>query len=138
VKQSIPTADVLAHRNMATSSTCSLCGAEYSWRHSLIECNMANSVWVLSDSLMVENMIACDERNAKLWLFHLMETLPHDQFTRLTVTLWAIWSACRKATMRKYSKVQCLPMGSSVPTLKSLSYFQNPCKWPRHYLLIQG
>jgi ribonuclease HI len=96
-KQSIPTADVLAHRNMATSSTCSLCGAEDSWRHSLIECNMANSVWVLSKSLMVEHMIACDERSAKLWLFHLKETLPHDQFTRLTVTLWAIWLARRKA-----------------------------------------
>jgi hypothetical protein len=58
---------------------------------------MANSVWMLSDSLMVEHMTACEEPNAKQWLFHLMESLPHDQFTRLTVTLWAIWSARRKA-----------------------------------------
>jgi ribonuclease HI len=58
---------------------------------------MVNSVWVLSDSLMVEHIIACDERSAKHWLFHLKETLPHDQFTRLTVTLWAIWLARRKA-----------------------------------------
>jgi hypothetical protein len=26
-----------------------------------------------------------------------METLPHDQFTRLTITLWEIWTARRKA-----------------------------------------
>jgi hypothetical protein len=56
-KQSIRTTDVLAQRNMSTSSTCSLCGAEDSWRHSFIGCNMANSVWVLSDSLMVEHRL---------------------------------------------------------------------------------
>jgi hypothetical protein len=78
---------------MATSSRCSLCGAEDSWKHSLIECNMANSVWALSDSMMVEHMTAYDEPNAKHWLFWMMETLPHDQFTRLTVMLWAIWTA---------------------------------------------
>jgi hypothetical protein len=42
-------------------------------------------------------MTAYDEPNAKHWLFRMMETLPHDQFTRLTVTLWAIWTARRKA-----------------------------------------
>jgi hypothetical protein len=68
-QQSIPTSDVLTRRNMATSSSCSLCGAEDSWKHTLIECNMANSVWALSDSTMVENMSAYDEPNAKHWLF---------------------------------------------------------------------
>jgi hypothetical protein len=58
---------------------------------------MANSVWALSDSMMVEHMTAYDEPNAKHWLFRMMETLPHDQFIRLTVTLWAIWTARRKA-----------------------------------------
>jgi hypothetical protein len=58
---------------------------------------MANSVWALSDDLMVEHMIACGQNNAKLWLFHLLETLPHEQFIQLTITLWAIWSARRKA-----------------------------------------
>jgi hypothetical protein len=96
-QQSIPTTDVLEHRNMSRTSRCSLCGSEDSWRHSLIECNMANSVWALSDDLMVEHMIACGQTNAKLWLFHLLETLPHEQFIQLTITLWAIWSARRKA-----------------------------------------
>jgi hypothetical protein len=132
-KQPIPTADVLAHRNMATSSTCSLCGAEDSWRHSLIECNMANSVWVLSDSIMVEHMIACDERNAKLWLFHLMATLPHGQFTRMVVTLWAIWTAQRKVIHEEiYTKVRSLTMGLSIPTLKSSNHSQDMYMWYGH------
>jgi hypothetical protein len=37
------------------------------------------------------------EVNAKHWLFFMMETLPHDQFTRMCVTLWVIWSSRRKA-----------------------------------------
>jgi hypothetical protein len=37
---------------------------------------------------LVEHMIAFDERNAQRWFFYLMETLPHDQFTRITVILW--------------------------------------------------
>jgi hypothetical protein len=27
----------------------------------------------------------------------MMETVPHDEFTRISVTLWAIWTARRKA-----------------------------------------
>jgi hypothetical protein len=82
---------------MSQSSTCSFCGAVNSWKHSLIECNMANNIWALSNDLMVENMSACGETHARNWLFHLLETLPHDQFTRLSVTLWAIWTSRRKA-----------------------------------------
>jgi hypothetical protein len=33
---------------------------------------------VLSDDSMVEDMIACEEPDARNCLFHLMETLPHD------------------------------------------------------------
>lgn len=43
-KQSLPTADVLHHRNMKPQSVCSLCGNEDSWRHALIECHMAKCV----------------------------------------------------------------------------------------------
>jgi ribonuclease HI len=96
-QQSLPTADVLEHRNMAQSIRCSLCGEADSWRHSLIECNMAASVWILSDDEMVEHMRAIGEPNAKNWLFKLIESLSHVQFTRMTVTLWAIWTARRKA-----------------------------------------
>jgi hypothetical protein len=50
---------------MAHSSSCSLCGGANSWRHSLIECNMAVSVWTLYDEEMVEHMNAIGEPNAK-------------------------------------------------------------------------
>jgi hypothetical protein len=46
-QHSLPTADILEHRNMSRTSSCSLCGTVDSWRHSLIECNMANSVWMM-------------------------------------------------------------------------------------------
>jgi len=58
---------------------------------------MAASVWALSDEVMVEHMMSIGEPNAKNWLFSLIESLPHEQFTRLTITLWAIWTARRKA-----------------------------------------
>ena len=89
-RQSLPTADLLEHRNMATHSRCSLCGAADSWRHSLVECNMARSIWALSDELMVEHMMANISPSAKHWLFHMKETMQHEQFTRFTVTLWVI------------------------------------------------
>ena len=37
-RSSMPTADLLHHRNMATSAACRLCGARDSWRHALINC----------------------------------------------------------------------------------------------------
>jgi len=96
-QQSLPIVDVLEHRNMASSYVCSLCGVVDSWKHSLVECNMAASVWALSDEVMVEHMMSIGEPNAKNWLFSLIESLPHEQFTQLTITLWAIWTARRKA-----------------------------------------
>ncbi|XP_047073988.1 uncharacterized protein LOC124683532 isoform X2 [Lolium rigidum] len=39
-EQSLPTADLLHHRNMATTPTSILCGAFDSWKHSLLECAM--------------------------------------------------------------------------------------------------
>jgi hypothetical protein len=83
-RESLHMADV---QNMSRTSTCGLCGGSDSWKHSLLECNMANSVWSLSNDTMVEHMQACGESHARNWLFHMLETLPHDQFIRLTVTL---------------------------------------------------
>lgn len=37
------------------------------------------------------------EPDAKTWIFTLMDTLPHKDFIRVLVTLWAIWHARRKA-----------------------------------------
>jgi ribonuclease HI len=38
-----------------------------------------------------------EEPNARLWLFEMIDTLPHDQFIRVAITLWSIWTARRKA-----------------------------------------
>lgn len=40
-KNSIPTEDVRKHRQMSHHDECYMYGAPDSWRHSLIECNMA-------------------------------------------------------------------------------------------------
>ena len=44
-KHSISTADVRHRRHMAQTSACSICGGQDSWKHSLLECNMARCVW---------------------------------------------------------------------------------------------
>jgi hypothetical protein len=68
-KQSLPTYDLLHHRNMSNTSSCSLCGRIDSWRHSLIECPMARCVWALSDEETFEHMCATSEPSAKCWIF---------------------------------------------------------------------
>jgi hypothetical protein len=58
---------------------------------------MARSTWALLDEELVEHLMANNCGNAKEWLFFLLDTLSHDDFVRVTVTLWAIWTARRKA-----------------------------------------
>jgi hypothetical protein len=43
-RQSIPTGDVLHRRHMAPQASCLICEAPDSWKHSLLECNMAKCV----------------------------------------------------------------------------------------------
>lgn len=43
-RSSLPSADILHHRNMATLDKCGICGAQGSWKHSLIECNLAKCI----------------------------------------------------------------------------------------------
>uniref|UniRef100_A0A452XY77 Reverse transcriptase zinc-binding domain-containing protein n=1 Tax=Aegilops tauschii subsp. strangulata TaxID=200361 RepID=A0A452XY77_AEGTS len=72
-QQSIPTEDVRKHRKMSTNDLCSVCGMQDSWRHSLIECNMARCVWALVDHELLEHMIATTEPSARSWLFSMFE-----------------------------------------------------------------
>lgn len=74
-----------------------MCGMEDSWNHALLECSSSRCVWALADSEMVEHMMHTNENNARNWLFTLKATLSHVEFVQLTVTLWAIWFARRKA-----------------------------------------
>ena len=57
---------------------------------------MARCVWVLVDHDSLEHMIATPGPDARSWLFSMMDVPSHDEFTRMTVTLWAIWYARRK------------------------------------------
>jgi hypothetical protein len=64
-KQSLPTVDVLHHRHMATQPLCALCGVRDSWKHSLLECNMARSVWALMPEELVELVAHTQEPDAR-------------------------------------------------------------------------
>ncbi|KAM0866723.1 hypothetical protein ACQ4PT_042447 [Festuca glaucescens] len=96
-KQSLPMADVLHRRHMAAQPSCALCGSPDSWRHSLLECNMARSVWALLPEEIVELVIQSQEPDARSWLASVFSSATHDELTQVVVTLWAIWHARRKA-----------------------------------------
>ncbi|XP_073355561.1 uncharacterized protein [Aegilops tauschii subsp. strangulata] len=81
---------------MADSPACRLCGAADSWRHVLLECTMARSIWALAPESLVEHMSINENPNTRRWLFNMQSLLNHTEFTRLGVTLWAIWSSRRK------------------------------------------
>jgi hypothetical protein len=103
---SLPSKDVLLHRNMSDSSACSICGARDSWRHSLIECNMARCVWVLEKDEITEHICHIEDQDARGWLVAVMQSLKHEDLIRVTVTLWAIWYARRKLFMRIFIKAR--------------------------------
>jgi hypothetical protein len=54
--------------------------------------------------------------DAKRWLFGLMDVLSHDEFTWLTVTLWAIGLRGGKQFMKTSFRVPYLHSGLSIPT----------------------
>jgi len=96
-KYSIPTADVRHRRHMAQTSVCSICGGQDSWKHSLLECNMARCVWALQSDEIVEFISQARDDNARGWLHEAIRGLDHDHRVRLFVSMWAIWYARRKA-----------------------------------------
>lgn len=96
-KHSLPSADVLFHRNMATCDACSLCGVQDSWRHSLVDCNMTRCVWALVPEEVTEQLCEFQEPEARGWLASVTGKLSHFDCTWVVVTLWAIWYARRKA-----------------------------------------
>ena len=82
---------------MASTPACLFCPAEDSWKHALINCITARCVWSLSSEEIVEHMCDSMSLNAKNWIFTMHEKLKHEEFTRMIVTLWAIWRSRRKA-----------------------------------------
>nr|XP_051211664.1 uncharacterized protein LOC127329168 [Lolium perenne] len=89
--------DVLQHRNMAHHRKCSICGETDSWKHSLLECNMARCVWALAPEEITDLICNVQETKAKAWLATVFKAVPHGDLTRVVVTLWALWHAHRKA-----------------------------------------
>lgn len=97
-RTSLPTSNVRKHRNMADTPECSICRAAIdTWRHSLFDCRMARCVWALADEELTEVAISNRTDDAKLWMLWLVDTLPEEDFTRVLVTMWAIWWARRRA-----------------------------------------
>ena len=95
-KHSLPTSDVLKHRNMAVEDKCAVCGEDDSWKHSLSECTMAKCVWALASVEVAEQVSMTQQANVRDWLFELIEKLPSSEMTEAFVSLWAIWHARRK------------------------------------------
>ena len=54
-------------------------------------------MWALVDGDLLEHMMAMNESDHKSWLFSMFESISPKRLTRLVVTLWAIWTARRKA-----------------------------------------
>uniref|UniRef100_A0A8I6XNI1 Reverse transcriptase zinc-binding domain-containing protein n=1 Tax=Hordeum vulgare subsp. vulgare TaxID=112509 RepID=A0A8I6XNI1_HORVV len=94
---SMPTGLVLKHRQMVTEDSYPLCGAVDTWKHALITCPMAASVWALAPQELVQHMVEREDENPKEWLFTIHDLLSQELFDRLVVTLWALWGVKRKA-----------------------------------------
>ena len=95
-KQSIPTGDVRHHRNMAPNNSRSICGCQDSWRHALLECNMAKCVWALQREEILEVISRAQHDDARGWLHEAIAVLSQEDLVRLVVTMWSIWHARRK------------------------------------------
>jgi hypothetical protein len=75
-RASLPTGEVRAHRNMTNTHICSICNAATDdWRHSLLECNMAASVWALKDNDIADLVYGEHSAEPHQWLFSLSEHL---------------------------------------------------------------
>ena len=96
-RQSIPFGGVLHHRKMAASNSCAICGMEDSWRHSLLECNLAKCVWALEKEDITEFIGCLQEQNARAWLAQIFSSLPQEDLVCVTINMWTIWYARRKA-----------------------------------------
>jgi len=58
---------------------------------------MATCVWVLQGEPVLEFLSQAQHEDARGWLHEAVANLRHEDLVRLTVTMWAIWYARRKA-----------------------------------------
>lgn len=59
---------------------------------------LSRCIWALVDDELAEHMISTTEPSAKQWLFTMMESMSHEAFIRMAVTLWATWWATKGNT----------------------------------------
>ena len=138
-----PTGDIRHHRNMATSSARYVARRTHGGTPGLIECTMSRYVWALADPVVVEHIRMTTDPSARQWLFSMMQSVAHEEFTRMVVTMWAIWHARRKVIHEEIfqspmatnqfveskageGRLECAS-GSSIATLDSVAdgYVQN-------------
>ena len=73
---------------MSTDKVCIICGSDNdNCRHSLIECHMARCVWVLLDEDLLAHAMKTQTPGARNWLFIMIQSLQHEGFVKLLVTL---------------------------------------------------
>jgi hypothetical protein len=62
-----------------------------SWRHSLLDCNMAQEVLSREEDEVFEHLLADCADDPKLQLMSLCDNLSQASFIRVLTTLWAVW-----------------------------------------------
>jgi hypothetical protein len=62
----------------------------------LLNCTISRCVWTLINEETTQHMVMTEEPSSKQWLFTMMDSLSHEAFVEMAVTLWAIWYARRR------------------------------------------
>lgn len=96
-QDSIPTTSLLHRRHISTSKSYPFYGRDDTWRHALLECNMARGTWALAPDELLQKISVSFIPDPKEFIISMHETLSRDLFKRLVVTLWAVWLARRKS-----------------------------------------
>lgn len=81
---------------------------------------MARCVWALVDDEISDHMQASTEQNAKRWIFSMIDDMPHEPLIKMFVTLWAIWSARRKAIHEGVLQSPHVFVNSFIPELATI------------------
>lgn len=95
---SIPTEGFRFQWHMTDSNVCSICNATVdSWKHALIDCQIAKCVRAMVGEELVEHMVTITSDDAHLQLVELQSTTSEEQFVKAIVALWSICWVRRKA-----------------------------------------
>jgi hypothetical protein len=54
---------------------------------------MASAMWALAQGETMECMYTISDPSARVWIFEMMAKLNMDEFIKVLVMLWAMWTA---------------------------------------------